>query len=181
LAVGVANGALLAVGGYDYASALSTEPRVLATVEAYDPVANTWSARTPMPTARYYPAVGTINGMLHVAGGAGPEPGGVALAVVDAYDPSTNSWTSRASVPVAGVWSSSGVLGNRLYVIGGSMVGDVPGSLKAYDPATNSWETGPSLPKGSAASAVVNGILYAVVNGYTFAGPGDPCLGCWDY
>jgi len=134
-----------------------------------------------MPTARYYPAVGAINGTLYVAGGAGPEPGGVALAVVDAYDPSTNSWTSRASVPVAGVWSSSGVLGNRLYVIGGSMVGDVPGSLKAYDPATSSWETGPSLPKGSAASAVVNGILYAVVNGYTFAGPGDPCLGCWDY
>ncbi len=180
LVVGVANGTLLAVGGYDYPNQLATGPRVFATVEAYDPVANTWSVRTPMPTARYYPAVGTIGGTLYVAGGAGPNPG-AALEVVDAYNPSTNAWTSRASMPVAGVWSSFGVVGDRLYVIGGEMAGDVMGSVRSYDPGTNSWSTGPSLPKGIAASAVVDGVIYAVVNGYTFANLGDPCLGCWDY
>lgn len=180
LVVGVANGTLLAVGGYSYPSELATRPTVFATVEAYDPVANTWSVRTPMPTARWYPAVGTIGGTLYVAGGSGPNEG-VALAVVDAYDPSTNAWTSRGSVPIAGVWSSFGVVGDRLYVIGGVSDGDVLGSVKAYDPVTNSWGTGPSLPKGIAASAVVDGVMYAVVNGYTFANVGDPCLGCWDY
>ena len=66
-------------------------------------------------------------------------------------------------------------------MIGGEMAGDVMGSVRSYDPGTNSWSTGPSLPKGIAASAVVDGVIYAVVNGYTFANLGDPCLGCWDY
>ncbi len=40
-----------------------------ATVEAYDPVTDTWSTMDPMPTARAYPVSAVINGQLYVAGG----------------------------------------------------------------------------------------------------------------
>jgi hypothetical protein len=164
LVVGDANGTLLAVGGYNYAPGL----RVLATVEAYDPVTNTWSVRTPMPTARFYPAVGVIGGTLYVAGGDGQDQG-VTLAVVEAYDPSTNSWNSRASMPLAHFWPGFGVVGDRLYVIGGTNNDGRLGIVNSYDPVTDSWSVGPSVPKGDVTAAVVDGVIYAVVNGYAFA------------
>src|SRR3989442_303568 len=45
LAAGVANGILHAVGGYYFNS--------LATLEAYDPVSDSWTTKASTPTARY--------------------------------------------------------------------------------------------------------------------------------
>ena len=63
-AAGVIDGVLYVVGGLDSASISD-----LATVEAYDPVTNTWSTMDPMPAARAMPASAVINGRLYVAGG----------------------------------------------------------------------------------------------------------------
>jgi hypothetical protein len=71
--VGVVNGALYAVGGVNTSS-------VLATVEAYDPISNTWTPKAPMPTARTYLGVGVVNGVLYAVGGG-------ILATVEAYIP----------------------------------------------------------------------------------------------
>jgi len=71
------NGILYAVGGYDLHTAYPT-----ATVEAFDPAMNSWTARGPMPTPRALFGVGVVNGIVYVVGGGG------GLTTVEAYDPS---------------------------------------------------------------------------------------------
>jgi Kelch motif len=76
----------------------------VAIVEAYNPVTNTWSEKTPMPTPRSSEAA-TITrlGTIYAIGGNVGDPG-VAPPVwsdaVEEYDPVTDSWTVRISLPV---------------------------------------------------------------------------------
>ena len=61
--LGVVNGILYAVGGYD-------NVHYLDIVEAYDPATNSWTLLDPMPEAHYWPAaVALLNDRLHVIGG----------------------------------------------------------------------------------------------------------------
>ncbi|MGH7801012.1 MAG: Kelch repeat-containing protein [Thermodesulfobacteriota bacterium] len=61
--VGVMNGKLYAIGGFNSSG-------FLATVEVYDPGSDTWATNPPMPTARAQGLViGVINGQLYAAGG----------------------------------------------------------------------------------------------------------------
>jgi hypothetical protein len=62
LAVGVVNGTLYAVGGYDGTAYLDT-------VEAYNPSTDTWTSVASMPTARELLGAVVVNGILYAVGG----------------------------------------------------------------------------------------------------------------
>src|SRR5471032_62170 len=65
----VIGGAAMAPGSSE-PSVLPTRPHLaLGTVEEYDPAANTWRARTPMPTPRNHATAGAVNGKIYVIGG----------------------------------------------------------------------------------------------------------------
>uniref|UniRef100_A0A8C6WJH8 Kelch-like family member 2 n=1 Tax=Neogobius melanostomus TaxID=47308 RepID=A0A8C6WJH8_9GOBI len=83
--VGVVNGILYAVGGYDGATR-----QCLSTVEAYNPKSNTWSYIAEMGTRRSGAGVCTVNNLLYVVGG---DDGSCNLASVEFYNPSTDKWT----------------------------------------------------------------------------------------
>ncbi len=162
LGVGVVNGILYAVGGYNYT--------ILNTMEAYDPSTNTWSTKAPMPTARRDLSVGVVNGILYAVGGS---DGTNSMSSVEAYDPSTNSWSTKAAMLRPCYGSSVGVINGVLYVVGG---GTFPNNnlyfldtVQAYDPSTNNWITEMPMTtyRDYLSVSVVNGILYAVggVNG----------------
>jgi hypothetical protein len=70
------------VGGLIYAAA---SDGVTNTVEAYDPVANSWATKPSLPTARGVPGVEGINGVLYVVGGKASAPG--FLTTNEAYHP----------------------------------------------------------------------------------------------
>jgi hypothetical protein len=154
LAVGVVNGVLYAVGG-----AVDFNGGARQTVEAYDPVTNTWTTKAPMPTARWLLAVGVVNGVLYAVGGETP---GV-LQTVEAYDPATNVWTTKAPMPTARTALAVGVVDGVLFAVGGSN-GPVFETVEAYDPATNTWTAKAPMPtaRRSLGVGVVNGVLYAV-------------------
>ena len=91
------DGRIYAIGG---SSTTINFPGVtpLATVEAFDPVAQQWSAVPDMPTARAQPGAALgADGLLYVMGGLKS----AALAVVEAYDVTTSTWKTVAPMQVA--------------------------------------------------------------------------------
>jgi N-acetylneuraminic acid mutarotase len=85
--VGVVDGILYTVGGStgDDGSVPPTTS-IVDIVEAYDPVANTWTTRAPMPTGRRFLGIGVLNGVLYAIGGRAKIPGGD-TGVNEAYQP----------------------------------------------------------------------------------------------
>ena len=138
---GVVNGIVYNVRG------LSGPGTVL---EAYNPVADSWTTVAPIPTARYAPGVAVLNGLIYVIGGQ--------TTAVEAYDPTSNSWTARAPVPEVEQYPGVAVINNLLYLVSQS------GALKVYDPAADRWTTRSPVPGGGVMNFVVavNGTLYAI-------------------
>jgi N-acetylneuraminic acid mutarotase len=154
---GAASGTLYAVGGFNGTCCL-------ATLEAYDPIANTWTAKASMPTPRYIFATGVVNGLLYAV--AGQNTSSSTLTTVEAYDPASNTWTARASLP-EGTGSNgpaAGAVNGILYVVGGFNTGVYLATVQAYDPTTDTWTAKTSMPTPRAyfGVSVVNGILYAI-------------------
>jgi N-acetylneuraminic acid mutarotase len=165
--VGVVNGVLYAVGGVP---AGEVTPLPTGTVQAYDPVTNTWTTKQRNPNPRGWPAVGVVSGILYAVGGILPiAPGGstnVVTGAVEAYDPLTNTWTAKAPMPTARVGVAVGVVNGLLYAVGGQGpgFGDPLTVVEAYDPISNTWVSKASLPTARSGLdvGVVNGVLYAV-------------------
>ena len=80
------NNQIYAIGGQDNGNYLST-------VEVYEPFGNTWTTRTPMPTARDSLAVGVLNiqfygAQFYAIGGRGNETINGILGTTEQLNPS---------------------------------------------------------------------------------------------
>src|SRR5207247_758982 len=84
----------------------------------YDPVADRWMARKPMPTPRGALAVAALAGKLHAVGGYNRDGNTSAHEV---YDPATDSWTVLAPMPTARDHHPAAPLNRRFYAIGGRL------------------------------------------------------------
>ena len=82
-------------GGYTGPSVYNQQ--ITGSVQIYDPVLNTWSTGTPMPTPRAVMVVGVINGKIYIAGGNNSSGNTDSSVVV--YDPITDSWSAAADEP----------------------------------------------------------------------------------
>jgi hypothetical protein len=148
------NGKIYVVGGFGSEGHLRL-------VEEYDPVANAWTTKAPMPTPRRNLGLAAAkDGKLYAVGGFGGF-GDILLDTVEEYDPVTDAWTTKAPMITARQDLGLAALGNgKLYAVGGSLGAIV----EEYDPATNSWA--PRAPMLTARMglglAAANGKLYAV-------------------
>lgn len=181
------NGRLYAVGGTVGVRSAVLHNRivhvVLATVEEYDPAADTWTSMAQLPTARAgVGLVAAANGKIYAIGGAVNRRRGVDAppifapsAAVEEYDPATNIWTSKAAMPTArSVLGVAAAANGKIYAIGGSVIvtqgTEFPtfgpaSTVEEYDPATNTWATRTPMPTARSGLGVVaasNGRLYAV-------------------
>jgi N-acetylneuraminic acid mutarotase len=158
VAVGVLKGTLYAVGGVGRPLPGSMKSVVLSTVEAYDPITNSWATKAPMPTPRSALAVGVVNGILYALGGSRSPYGMIGvdfLNTVEAYDPSKNAWTTTASIPVMRDSFAAGVITKTLYLLGTAGVCSERASvMEAYDPTRNGWKPKAAIPNHSVVSSV---------------------------
>lgn len=160
---GVIDGKLYVAGG-----CIGSDCRigVVNTLEAYDPVANTWTTLAPMPTRRYNAAAGVVNGRLYLAGGGSDCPPCGALNVVESYDPVSNTWRSEPSMPLTLANTAGAAINDVLYVVGGyDWTTGVSNATLAFDPVMNSWTTRATMPTprhtaGSVTS--LNGLMYVI-------------------
>ena len=178
------NGIIYAIGGSTGLAGTTT----IGTVEAYDPITDSWEVVAPMPTARRFVMAATDHhGRIYAIGGASPPLG--FRNTVERYDPDTDTWTAVAPLPAPLCCGGAATgLDGRIYVAGGFNAAGQFSAVQAYDPETDMWESVSPLPMplagAPATAAWSNGLIYlmggitdittiATVSRY------DPCADAW--
>ena len=154
----------------------------LGLVYEYDPAANSWTKKNPMPLPSHHVAFTSLNGKIYAFGGFKlPESGAPAWSPLDnawEYDPAADTWKALAPMPTKRGAAGAAVVDGKIYVVGGanSLPGvtengihpqrphNVLATVEEYDPATNAWrERRPMLvARNHHGVASVGGKLYAV-------------------
>ena len=76
-----------------------------------------------MPTPRWSPASGVVNGKIYVVGGTVVPRAGDRqnLTTVEVYDPETDTWAQGVDMPTARGWLSASLIDGKLYAVGGRL------------------------------------------------------------
>jgi N-acetylneuraminic acid mutarotase len=177
--VAVVEGKIYVIGGFQQPF---PRRKPIDHVWEFDPVANKWTARAPLPSPRGALVVQAIGDLIYAAGGEGYRPKGASLAPpgsppaylpvanLAVYDTATNKWRSLPPMHVRRDHAYGAVIDGRLYVAGGRDRPDYTlTALEEYDPSSNVWSERAALPTGRSGG---NG---AALGGrfYTFGGEGD--------
>ena len=147
------NGVLYAVGGVGGVGSSRTP---VATNEVYDPMSNSWSETTPMPTARHHHVSAVSNGQLYIIGGR-ILGDGVKSEINEAltnlndnekFDPINKTWSIREQMPTkrSGVAAEVSPLSGNIYVFGGQSLTGAYKITEIYDTKANKWTSGPDMP-----------------------------------
>ena len=141
-------------GSYDFTG--------LKTIEAYDPLTNTWdSTLADMPTKRWGHSAVALNGKIYVIGGTTITPN-FAYASVEVYDPQSNTWSTKSDMPTARYCLTACSLDGNIYAIDGwldSGNGPIYDKVEVYNPDSSTWYTETPMPVARAvlASIVLDG------------------------
>ena len=186
---GVANGKIYVTGGANSLPGVNENGihparphNVVATVEEYDPAANSWKTVRPLLLARNHHATVGVGDKIYVIGGrvgaAFISSASNNVDLVEMYDPATDLWTPRTRMPTARSAIGAGVYNNQILVAGGEGQDQrflaAFKAVEAYDPVLNRWQVLPSMPHprhGLAVGAVGNR-LYTVSGDGQSAGSG---------
>jgi len=186
---GVANGKIYVTGGANSLPGVNENGihparphNVVATVEEYDPAANSWKTVRPLLLARNHHAAVGVGDKIYVIGGrvgaAFISSASNNVDLLEMYDPATDLWTPRTRMPTARSAIGAGVYNNQILVAGGEGQDQrflaAFKAVEAYDPVLNRWQVLPSMPHprhGLAVGAVGNR-LYTVSGDGQSAGSG---------
>ncbi len=105
-----------------------------AVTEKYADVANSWTAKANLNTARYNLAGFSLNGFGYTAGGST----GSNSAVCEKYDDVANSWTTKANLNTARYNLAGFSLNGFGYTAGGT-TGSNSAVTEKYDDVANTW------------------------------------------
>jgi N-acetylneuraminic acid mutarotase len=167
----IVGGKIYQVGGFHNPFAMR-DP--IDTVWAFDPTANKWEQRAPLPSPRGAMVVAAVDDLIYAAGGehrrppGSPVPKGApseyeSIADLAVYDPKADRWQALPSMRHPRDHAYVGSINGRLYVVGGR---DRPKydmtAVEEYDPATRAWSERGPMPTGRSggAAAVLGGKLY---------------------
>ena len=143
-----ANGKIYLVGGNDSADPASAK----ATTWEYDPAADTFTTRAPIPHAVGGSAFGVIGGHFYLAGGL--DALGAVVDLTWDYNIAANSWAAKTAMPSPTNAAGSAAASGKLWSFGGESASGPVDMTESYDPATDTWTSGPSL---SGARTLVGG------------------------
>ena len=160
-AVGVINGQIYVVGGFD------ASKTAIADTQIYNPVNNTWSTGVSLPTATEQAVGAVVKNVLYVFGGSTNQCSTVTNAVW-AFNPMTKTWSSKSAMPTARCDMGVAVENNIIYVVGGwspNGGGTRLNTVESYNPATDTWKEEAPLLNGKSEPSV--GLLGNKTIGFT--------------
>ncbi len=167
LTAGRVGSMIYAIGGYN--------GQDTATNEAYDILANTWTAKTAAPTARSEMAGVVDCNSIYVVGGRSFTANSV-LGTLERYDVVTDTWTALTAMPTPRAGLGAAIVGSKLYAIGGRddlepHMGNPLTTMEVYDIAAGTWAAGPAMPTArmDVYSTVAVGEEIFVFGGYNAA------------
>lgn len=112
---------------------------------AYDPTADRWERRAPMPTGRDHVGALAVGNLIHVIGGR-VDSFHTNSNLHHVYDPATDAWAARNPLPTARSGHGAVHYRGKIFVVGGEGTNRVYGQNEAYDVARNSWEHYAPMP-----------------------------------
>jgi len=137
----------------------------------YDPKADRWSDRAPMPTGRDHTGVVAIGRRIHVIGGR-VDSFLTNSNLHHAYDAEKDRWAMRYPLPTARSGHGAVLYRDKIFVMGGEGAHRVFGQNEAYDPATDSWEQYAPMPtpRHGLGAAVVGDAIHVAGGGVVMGG-----------
>ncbi len=154
---------------------------VVGTMEEYDPAANSWQKRPPMPTARNHFQATAANGKIYaIDGRIGTTfvTKSDVIDLVEVYDPAKDIWSYATRSPTARGDVSGATYNGKIYVAGGEFQDPKRKmtfwAVEAYDPAKDLWSELPHLQiaRHGFAAAFVGNTLHII--GGSFQSDGMP-------
>lgn len=132
----------------------------------YDPGADRWERRAPMPTARDHTGALLVRALVHVVGGR-VDSFHTNSNLHHVYDPARDRWESRRPLPTARSGHGAVLYRERIFVMGGEGTERVFGQNEAYDPATDRWEAHTPMltPRHGVGAAAVGDQIHVVGGG----------------
>jgi len=160
-------------GGFLYVIGGDNSAGVLSDLQRYDPVTDTWTTLTSMPTPRAGAAAAVIDDGIFVIGGrqstGGPCSGGPYSGAVERYDVDTDTWSTVAPLPNPRSDLAAVAHGGKIFVFGGctgtASAPSVTNEVDMYDPQTNTWTTGLApmpTPRASLVAGHSGAQVYAI-------------------
>lgn len=129
----------------------------------YDPKADRWSTRAPLPTGRDHVGALAVGRLVHVIGGR-VDSFHTNSNLHHVYDPARDRWEPRNPLPTARSGHGAVLYRNRIFVMGGEGTNRVFGQNEAYDIDKDSWAQYAPMPTprhGLGAAAVGDAIHVA--------------------
>jgi N-acetylneuraminic acid mutarotase len=187
----------------DICLSICVPPDAYRDVYAYDPVANAWEARAPLPVGMSQLSAYTVGEKIYVIPSLAvrrnvsiPVEVTASSNTIFEYDPATDRWTQKAPRPSYRSAFAAAAVDGKIYVIGGrgepdngpspeqgSMQG-FKAHVEIYDPATNTWSAGHPAPiamMGRTSCAVGHQIyVFGVYAGDVGSSRWDPSLFVYD-
>jgi len=162
LSTSVVNGKIYAIGGGVSSSSAYSSVETFSTVEEYDPSTDTWTTKSPMPTARGWHSANVVDGKIYIIGGSqDTTPGYGHVLTVEVYDPATDTWSQKGDMPGSRAAGSGSVVDGKIYLIGGY---GGPQWVDEYDPLTDTWTMKSEMPTAriGLSTSVLDGKVYAI-------------------
>ena len=137
----------------------------------YDPRADRWSRRAPLPTGRDHVGALAVNGAIHVIGGR-VNDFNTNSNLHHVYDAKADKWVPRYPLPTARSGHGAVLYRGRIFVMGGEGSQRVFGQNEGYDPARDAWEQYAPMatPRHGLGAAVVGDAIHVAGGGPVMGG-----------
>ncbi len=169
LSASVVDGKIYLIGGFTQ-PVNSTRKTTSNETLVYDPIADSWTTKTPIPTPTLDYATAVVDNKIYVISGTSKAYSDNLINLNQIYDPKTNTWGQGTPIPYpvqqAGAGATVGIAAPKIiYVMGGFTSFYWPTNhTQVYHPENDTWSYGADMPTPlyDLGVAVVNDHLYAI-------------------